>query len=285
MVVDPPSLPPTFAFGALQARVGARGMPPSYDSWSRRSSAVVALATAPALAAVVVIGLLQQNPVVPVGKRFPEQTIPYSPAATTIYLVLVFGLLLLMSVMSWGYLTLARGIHDRQAGNSRRLRLLAHAPKYLALTSFVLPVVSNQLASRTFIYHGGHARLVGGHPLVAQVVTDVSHATLILGVASAVALVVQVARRATLSLDTLSRGVAFGTATAVLLWVMTASAAALNSLYGIGSARLGSGYMTMFPSGESLALMTALLSVLATVSTFGVVLAGRSVRVVRSLAV
>ena len=51
---------------------------------------------------------------------------------------------------------------------------------------------------------------------------------------------------------------------------MTASAAALNALYGVGTARLGGGWVTMFPSGASLALLTATLSLLATVSTVGV---------------
>ena len=140
------------------------------------------------------------------------------------------------------------------------------------------------LSPRTEISHGEHDTWLGGHPLAAHVVKDLSDAALLLAVIGAATLVVQVARRANLSLETLSKGMAYGTATAVLLWVMTASAAALNALYGVGTARLGGGWVTMFPSGASLALLTATLSLLATVSTVGVELARRSVKVARHLA-
>jgi hypothetical protein len=279
----PSILAANLALGALRARAGARGMPPSYDAWSRRSCALLTLATAPALVAVVVIAALHQNPAVPRGTLFPR-TIPYSSAATAIFLVLLFGFLLLTSALVWGYLTLANGIGDPGQKNARRLRVLSRAPKYLALTSFVLYVVSAFLAPHTLISHGGHETWLGGHPMAAHVVRDLSNAALLLAVTSAATLVVQAARRANLSLKTLSKGVAYGTATAVLLWVMTASAAALNALYGVGTARLGGGWVTMFPSGASLALLTATLSLLATISTVGVVLAGRSVRVARHLA-
>jgi hypothetical protein len=62
---------------------------------------------------------------------------------------------------------------------------------------------------------------------------------------------------------------------------MSAAAAALNALYGIDSTRLGNGFVTMFASGGSLALLAATLAV---VSTLGAVLARRSVGVVRNLA-
>ena len=68
------------AFGAVRARVGARGMPASHEAWSRRSCAVLTLATAPALAAVIVIAALQQNPVVTRGNcsrgPFPTMALP-----------------------------------------------------------------------------------------------------------------------------------------------------------------------------------------------------------------
>ena len=279
----PSILAANLALGALRTRAGARGMPPSYDAWSRRSCALLTLATAPALAAVVVIASLHQNPAVPLGKFFPR-TIPYSSAATAIFLVLLFGFLLLTSALVWGYLTLAKGIGDPRQDNSRRLHVLARAPNYLALTSFVLYMVSAFLAPHTLISHGGHETWLGGHPMAAHVVKDLSDAALFFAVMSASALVVEVARRANLSLETLSKGVAYGTATAALLWVMTASAAALNALYGVGTARFGEGWVTMFPSGGSLALLAATLSLLATISTVGVVLAGRSVKVARHLA-
>jgi hypothetical protein len=65
---------------------------------------------------------------------------------------------------------------------------------------------------------------------------------------------------------------------------MSAAAAALNALYGIDSTRLGNGFVTMFASGGSLALLAATLNALAVVSTLGAVLARRSVGVVRNLA-
>ena len=94
------------------------------------------------------------------------------------------------------------------------------------IDEFVLYKVSAYLAPHTLTSDGGRQTWLGGYPLAAHLVKDISEATLLLCLLSAAALVGQVARRARLSFETLSKGVAYGTATAVLLWVMTAAAVA-----------------------------------------------------------
>jgi hypothetical protein len=270
--------------GALRARVRADGMPFSYEVWARRTCAVVVLATAPALVVVPVTLTIRQRSLTPLPR-----IIPSTAAATSFYLALLVSLLLLISIMIWGYLALSNGILEPGTGNPKRLRIMARAPKYLALLGVMLFVTSNILAPHQWRTHGGRLVPQGGHPLVARVLLDTSEAAwLLCGLASAL-LVIEVARRATLSLGTLSVGLVTGRVMAGLLWLMTVSSVALSLRYGTGVAEINDGsfaggYITVFGSGHALVILASVLGPMAVVATFGTVLAGRSFRVTRALA-
>jgi hypothetical protein len=271
--------------GALRARVRAAGMPLSYDAWVRRTCAVVVLATAPALVVVPIVLTIRQRSLTPLPR-----VVPSTAVATALYLALLLGLLLLISVMIWGYFALSDGIRRPDMANPRRLRIMARAPGYFALLGVLLFVVSAILAPHAWRTRSGRLVPLGGHPLVSRVALDVSETAWLLCVVAAALLVIEVARRATLPLVTLSVGLVTGRVMVGLLWLMTVSATGLSLRYGTGVARINDGsftggYITVFGSGHAIVILASVLGVMATLATFGVVLAGPSFRMTRTLAV
>ena len=264
--------------GALRARMRAAGMPLSYDAWARRTCAVVVLATSPALVVVPVTLTIRQRSLTPLPRVGPS-----TAAATALYLALLIGLLMLISVMVWGYFALSDGIRRPEMGNPRRLRIMARAPGYLALLGVLLFVVSAVLAPHEWRTRAGSLVSLGGHPLLSRVALDVSETAWLLCGAAAALLVLEVARRATLPLVTLSVGLVTGRVMAGLLWLMTVSATGLSLRYGTGVAQINDGsftggYVTVFGSGHALVILASVLGAMATVATLGAVLAGRAVR-------
>ena len=126
--------------------------------------------------------------------------------------------------MIWGYFALSDGIRRPEMGNPRRLRIMARAPGYLALLGVLLFVVSAVLAPHEWRTRAGSLVSLGGHPLLSRVALDVSETAWLLCGAAAALLVLEVARRATLPLVTLSVGLVTGRVMAGLLWLMTVSA-------------------------------------------------------------
>jgi hypothetical protein len=276
---SPWGLASNLAVGAVRARVQAAGMPFSYEAWARRTCAVVALATAPALVVIPVMLTIRQKSLAPLPRVIPSTT-----TATSLYLTLLFGLLVLISSLVWGYFALSSGISEVGTHNRRWLRRLVRAPKYLALLGVILFITSSILAPHRWETHDGHLAPLGGHPSLAHALLEISAtAWLLCGAASAL-LVVAVARRATLSLGTLAVGLVLARVMVALLWVMTASTALLDLRYGTGVAEIGGEYITVFGSGDALVILASVLGAMATVTTFGTVLAGRSFRVARALA-
>jgi hypothetical protein len=281
---SPWAMATNLVIGALRARIRAAGMPSSYDAWVRRSCAVIVLATAPALVVVPVTLTVRQRSLTPLPR-----VIPSTAAATAAYLGLLVGLLVLISVMIWGYFALSDGIRQPAMGNPRRLRIMARAPGYLALLGVLLFVASAILAPREWRTHAGRLVPIGGHPLLGRIVLDASEAAWILCGVAAALLVIEVARRATLSLGTLAVGLVTGRVMVALLWLMTASATGLSLRYGTGVAQINDGsfvggYITVFGSGHALVILASVLAVMASVATLGTVLAGRSFRMTRTLA-
>lgn len=280
---SPWTMASNLVIGALRARVSAAGMPPSYDAWARRTCAVVALATAPTVVVVTVMLTVRQKlPSTP-------HVIPATETASALYLALLFGLLLLISTMIWGYFSLSGGLREAGTNNPRHLRILARAPGYLALLGVILFVVSAFLLPHSWQTQGGQLKPVGGHPALGPAVLEASALAWILcGVTTAV-LVFEVARKATLSLGTLAIGLVTARVMVGVLWLMTACVTALSLRYGTGVAALGgslnSGYITVFGTGHALVILASVLGAMATVATFGTLLAGRSFHVARRLAV
>jgi hypothetical protein len=270
--------------GALRARVRAAGMPSSYNAWVRRTCAVVVLATAPTLVVVPVMLTVRQRSLTPLPR-----VVPSTAAATALYLVLLLGLLVLISVMIWGYFALSDGIRQPAMGNPRRLRIMARAPGSFALLGVLLFVVSAVLAPHEWRTHAGRLVPLGGHPLLGRVAVDTSEAAWVLCGVAAALLVVEVARRAILPLGTLSVGLLTGRVMMALLWVMTAASIGLSLRYGTGVAQINDGsfvggYITVFGSGHALVILASVVGAMATVTTLGTVLAGRSFHVTRTLA-
>jgi hypothetical protein len=270
--------------GALRARVRAAGMPSSYDAWVRRTCAVIVLATAPALVVVPVTLTVRQRSLTPLPR-----VVPSTEAATGLYLALLVGLLVLISVMIWGYFALSDGIRQPAMSNPRRLRIMARAPGYLALLGVLLFVASSIVAPHEWRDHGGPPVPVGGHPLVSRAFLSASETAWILCGVVAALLVVEVARRATLPLGTLAVGLVTGRVMVPLLWLMTAASTGLSLRYGTGVAQINDGsfvggYITVFGSGHALVILASVLGAMATVATLGAVLAGRSFRTTRMLA-
>ncbi|HEX3334611.1 MAG TPA: hypothetical protein VHS57_09730 [Acidimicrobiales bacterium] len=266
------------AVGAVRARVRGAGMPASYDLWARRSAAVVALATAPGLVAIALVASIRQAPL------RPSQVAATTPAATAAYLVLLLSSVLLVGVMISAYRTIARGVRERGPSNRRGLRILARAPGWLALASAALLVASLFLRPGGGTSTHGHVTLSNGHPLLAAVLLDAAGIAVLLCGAAVSLLLVEVARHAALSLRTLTSGLYTARALMALLWLMTFAAATLSALSQSGVTSLAGVHLTAFPTGASLLGMALLLGALATVATFGVALAGQSLRVTRSLA-
>jgi hypothetical protein len=277
---SPVALSTNLALGALRARTQATGIPQTYDAWARRSCGVVVLATAPALAMLVSLWALDDASSTGVGM---PRTVPTTGPANAIFLVGLLGSLLLAAVTIGGYLALCRGILDSEMGRSRWLRLLARAPKYLALLGFVLGAISPYYKPKEGM-SAGRQFTFGGHAAVAQTLSYTAGVCLCLCALSAIVLLAEVVRHGTLPLRTLNVGLRVGYATAGLLWIMTVSVAALSAHFGLGAASIGRGTISGLPSGDPLAVFAVILGVCALSATVGAVMAERSMRVARALA-
>jgi hypothetical protein len=124
--------------GALRARLTAGGIPMEAEPWARRTTASIALATAPTLAAIPLMLTVRQVPAIPGGSGW---TMPSSHIATALYLVLLLAFVALISTVIWGYRSLSNGLLA-QAANGRDLRVMARVPGYLTVLAVVLVVSS-----------------------------------------------------------------------------------------------------------------------------------------------
>jgi len=291
--------------GALRARLRADGMPMVYDLWARRTSTVIALATVPGIGTLVLLATsLHQfsKPLPPLpsstasvaavnSHEAAERAWSHAASASGVgNLALTLSILLLFVITFWVYSALRRGVLERGHANRKPLRMLARAPRYLIVLTIglvfaaALPPV-HPTAFRGNLRVGSGAFRAGGplngHPLLETVLNDAALVALLLCVASIILFVVETARHGNITLQGLTLGVSMTRVIAVLLWLLTASAATMSALY---ETRIVSDiYLVTFPTGRSLALLASLLSALAVAATIGAALARRSCEVAEEI--
>jgi len=285
--------------GALRARLRADGMPMAYDLWARRTSTVVALATLPGIVTLALFAasrrqFSQPSPPLPNStatlaavKSYEAAERAWSHSQFTSgvgNLALTLSILLLFVMMFWVYSALRIGVLERRHANRKPLRMLARAPRYLIVLTIGLwvaaalpPVHTTSFRSNLRVGNTFHAwGPLNGHPLLATVLDDAGLAALLLCVVSIVLFLVETARHGNITLQGLALGVSNTHIIAVLLWLLTASAATMSALYG--TQIVSDAYLVAYPTARSLALLASLLGMLAVTATIGTASARRSLR-------
>lgn len=265
-------------FGAMRARLDAAGMPLQYDLWAARTRATIVLATAPALVVMPLMLTIRQVPANPTGAYAGSVHL-----ASLIYLALIVAFFGLASTMMSGYFSLSGGILERN-GNGRLLRSLARAPLYLTLAALTFFIASLVVGPHHYDLKGKVGGPIDGHPFVALLLQDLAATTIVVcGITSAV-LISAVIRYGDISVSRLKSGKGFAITIAGWLWVMTAAAFALATVYSTRVTVSGHIAATSTILGNSLFLFAGVLLVLAAVSTTGSALAIRSSRITTHLA-
>jgi hypothetical protein len=258
-------------WGALRARLGARGMPANPDLWEARARASMVLAAAPVLVVVPLVLTIRQS------ARRTLGPVPPTHLVSAAYLGLLIGFLGLVVTALWGYTSLTAGLSEggERAGVSPRL---VRAPRQLSLLGVAFYVGALVFEPRAFRDRPGRAPIpFGGHPALSFGL-DVGAAALVAGSLVALAvLLARMVRRSASSPRSLQSGRRVSVSVSVLLALMTVAAAMVT----LGSGQLGAPSaqtVSVTLLGGSLWTLVALLGLAAAVSALGAVMATRSVR-------
>ena len=231
--------------------------------WASRTKASIVLATAPTLAVVPLMLTIRQVPALPDGGGW---SVPSSHLATTLYLVLLLAFFVLISTIIWGYVSLSDGLTSR-GENGPGLRVLARMPGYLAVLAVGLVIASVVMEPHRFISHGKGSIPLNGDPAAAHVLwVTASVAFCLCWFASAV-LLQAVTHRAELPLASLRSGSRVSVAVSILLWLMSAAALALSSVYSKRISELSGVRIDSLLLGHSLLLLGIVLCGLSIAST------------------
>jgi hypothetical protein len=272
------------AFGALRTRLRGTNMPMQFECWAGRTRASIVVATLPVLAVLPVIFTFRQGEWNPIGQTgtLPLDTFGLSGAgrvAEYAFAAMALAVVLAMSTLLWGYLDLAGAVRKR-GHNDRRLRRLVRVPWLSAFTAVALWVTA--IAVRRNRSLG--AQPLDGHPALAYGLVVAAAACAGLGLAAALILVVQVARRARLTMPDLTSGKWVALTSSALLWVV--ALAATTSMVALGRQASGShpttGIVTTSWGSWWIAGVLFLVAA-AVVSSLGTASASRSLRVASQL--
>jgi hypothetical protein len=272
------------AFGAIRTRLRGANMPMQFECWAGRTRASIVVATVPVLAVLPVIFTFRQGAQNPTDQTatLPWDTFGISGAgrlAEYAFAVMALAVVLAMSTLLWGYLDLAGAVRKR-GHNDRGLRRLVRVPWLSALFAAVLWVTA-------FAVHRNRpigAPSLSGHPALAYGLLVAAGACLGLGLAAALLMVVQVPRRARLTMPDLSSGKWVALTSSVLLWVV--ALAATTSMVALGLQRSGSHPATSMVTtswGSWWVAGVLVLLAAAVVSSLGAASASRSLRVAAQL--
>jgi hypothetical protein len=269
------------SFGAIRARLSAKGMPREYELWANRARSSIVLATAPTLIAAPLMLTIRQVPAIPTLSQGSSAAAGH--LASAVYLIFVLISFGLIATIIWGYGSLSSGIL-RQRDNGRRLRSLARAPGYAVLLAVTFFVASIIVGPHAFDLHGHVVTPLNGHPEAASALKAAAGVMLGAGWILSMVLLVAVLRSATLPLECLRSGKRVSATVSSLLWIMTGAAMTLSFVYTKGISTLHGIDISSVVLGRSLLALAGTLLLLSVVSTFGAVLASRSWRVTTHLA-
>jgi hypothetical protein len=212
------------AFGAIRTRLRGANMPMQFECWAGRARASIVIATVPVLAVLPVLFTFRQGVRSPAGQTNASlfDTIGLTGAArvaTFAFSAMALAVVLAVSTILWGYLDLAGAVRKR-GHNERRLRRLVRVPWLSAVTAVALWVTA-LVVGRS---HAVGTRQLNSHPTLTYGLIVAAAACLGLGMAAALIMVVQVARRARLSMPDLASGKWVAFSSSVLLWVVALAA-------------------------------------------------------------